>query len=225
MTLVIRKILGASQAEEIHKVTRRSARKATMRRKIVDAASRRLRVQGLEGATIANVLGDAGLTHGTFYAHFESKEALLAEAFITAAADTSERWIKGISDLPIERGVELLVNRNLGTAHLRNLRTGCPFVAAGAEVWRGSSELREAYEQSMLAVARKVSGALGKQNDIDLALAIHAICVGGLTMARSVLDEKLALRIMRACREFVLERLPAKRTGRSHRSRIIRGRR
>jgi TetR/AcrR family transcriptional repressor of nem operon len=190
-----------------------------MRRRIVDAASRKLRAEGLKGATIANVLGDAGLTHGTFYAHFESKEALLAEAFVTAAAQTSERWIKGVSDLPMKRGVGLLLTRNLGTAHLRNLETGCPFVAAGAEVWRGNSELRAAYQQSMLAVARKVASSLGNQGDMDLALAIHAICIGGLTMARSALDEKVALRIMRACRKLVLERLPPRKTDGSRRNR------
>src|SRR5271156_1513137 len=98
-------------------MTRRSEEKANTRKKILDAASRRFRLEGLEGATIANVLGDAGLTHGTFYAHFQSKEALLAEAFVVAAAETSQRWIKGVSGLPAKQRVGLLLARNLGTAH------------------------------------------------------------------------------------------------------------
>lgn len=195
-------------------MSKRSEEKSRTRTRILEAATRRFRVEGLEGATIANVLGDAGLTHGTFYAHFASKEALLAEAFVAAAAETSERWIKGVAALPAEHGVGLLLARNLGTAHLKNPEAGCPFVAAGAEVWRGSPELRQAYEQGMLAVARKVAGALGDEDDLDLALAIHAICIGGLTMARSVRDEKVALRVMRACRRFVIEALPAKERGR-----------
>ena len=189
------------------KMTRRAEEKSKTRRRIIKAATRRFRLEGLEGATISNVLGDAGLTHGTFYVHFRSKEALLAEAFVVAAAETSERWIKGLSKAASGERIETLVARNLGTAHLKNRETGCPFVAVGAEVWRGGHELREAYERGMLAVARKVAALLGNEDDIDLALAIHAICIGGLTMARSVPDEKVALRVMRACRRFVIERL------------------
>jgi TetR/AcrR family transcriptional repressor of nem operon len=188
-------------------MTRRAERKIETRGKIVDAATRRFRKEGLEGATIAKVLGDAGLTHGTFYAHFQSKEALLAEAFVVAAADTSERWIKGVSGLSTEQGLGLLLARGLGTAHLNHPESGCPFVAAGAEVWRGTAELRQAYQEGMLAVARKVADSLGNEDDIDQALAIHAICIGGLTMARSVASEKVALRVMRACRRFVLKRV------------------
>jgi TetR/AcrR family transcriptional repressor of nem operon len=200
-------------------MTKRSQQKIKTRTKILDAATRRFRIEGLEGATIAKVLGDAGLTHGTFYAHFRSKEALLAEAFVAAAAETSERWIKGVAELSPRQGVGLLLARGLGTAHLNNPETGCPFVAAGAEVWRGTDELREAYEQGMLAVARKVAGSLGNEQNLDQALAIHAICIGGLTMARSVADEKIALRVMRACRQFVLERLPLPKTDDSARNR------
>ena len=61
---------------------------------------------------------------------------------------------------------------------------------------------------SALAVASKVAESLGDEDDIDQALAIHAICTGGLTMARSVANEEVALRIMRACRQFVIKRLP-----------------
>ena len=200
-------------------MTKRSEEKAKTRGKILEAATRRFRLEGLEGATIANVLGDAGLTHGTFYVHFKSKEALLAEAFVVAAAETSERWIKGVADLPAKERVGLLLARNLGGAHLKNSQTACPFVAAGAEVWRGTAELREAYEQGMLAVARKVAASLGSEDDIDLALAIHAICIGGLTMARSVVDEKVAERVMRACRRFVLQRLPSKKDRSAQRER------
>src|SRR5258708_485376 len=150
-------------------MAKRSEEKVKTRAKILEAATRRFRLEGLQGATIANVLGDAGLTHGTFYAHFESKEALLAEAFVMAAAETSERWIKGVSDLSTKQGVGLLLARGLGTTHLKNPQTGCPFVAAGAEVWRGSDELRHAYEQGMLAVARKVAGSLGNEANIERA--------------------------------------------------------
>ena len=210
MSTVICNIAAVTIHNE-REMTRRAEEKTKTRRKIIEAATRRFRLEGLDGATISNVLGDAGLTHGTFYAHFRSKEALLAEAFVVAAAETSERWIRGLSKAPNAETIELLVARNLGTAHLKNRETGCPFVAAGAEVWRGSRELSEAYERGMLAVAHKIASLLGDKEDIDVALAIHAICIGGLTMARSVANERVALRVMRACRRFVLERLALKR--------------
>jgi TetR/AcrR family transcriptional repressor of nem operon len=189
-------------------MTKRAEQKMETRKKIVDSATRKFLTEGLEGATIAGVLGDAGLTHGTFYAHFKSKEAMLAEAFVAAAAETSERWIKGVSDLSTSQGIALLLARGLGAGHLHHPETGCPFVAAGAEVWRTHKDIRQAYEEGMLAVASKVAESLGDEDDIDQALAIHAICTGGLTMARSVANEEVALRIMRACRQFVIKRLP-----------------
>lgn len=191
-------------------LTKRAAEKRKTRAKIVDAARKRFLTEGVEGATIAKVLGDAGLTHGTFYAHFQSKDALLAEAFLAAAAETSERWIKGVGELSTNQGIGLLLARNLGPAHLQHPETGCPFVAAGAEIWRSHSDIRAAYEEGMMAVAGKVAGSLGGEPDLDQALALHAICIGGLTMARSVAHEDVALRILRACRQFVLKRLSAR---------------
>ena len=198
-----------NQNSEI-RLTKRAAQKRKTRTKIVDAARKRFLIEGVEGATIAKVLGDAGLTHGTFYAHFQSKEALLAEAFLAAAAETSERWIKGVDALSTNQGIGLLLARSLGPAHLHHPETGCPFVAAGSEVWRSHSDIRQAYEDGVMAVAEKVAGSLGVEPDIDQALAIHAMCIGGLTMARSVAHEDVALRILRACRQFVLKRLPAR---------------
>jgi TetR/AcrR family transcriptional regulator, transcriptional repressor for nem operon len=191
-------------------MTRRSEKKLETRNRIVDAAAKRFLAEGMEGATISKVLGDAGLTHGTFYAHFQSKEAMLAEAFLAAAADTSERWINGVSDLSTNQGIGLLLARALGTAHLKHPEQGCPFAAAGAEVWRGHADIRKGYEEGVLAVARKVTESLGDESEIDRALAIHAICTGGITMARSVANEEVALRILRACRQFVLMRLQPK---------------
>lgn len=185
---------------------KRSERKTETRRKIVNAAARRFLTDGLEGATIANVLGDAGLTHGTFYTHFQTKETMLEEAFVAAAAETSDRWIKGVADVSTVQGIVLLLGRALGRAHLRHPETGCPFVAAGAEVWRGTPGMRKAYQEGMLAVAHKVSESLCDTDGIDRALAIHAICTGGLTMARSCASEEVALRVLRACRQFVIER-------------------
>lgn len=186
-------------------MAKRADQKAQSRRRIVDAAAKRFLTDGLEGATIAAVLGDADLTHGAFYAHFRSKEAMLAEAFLAAAAEASDRWVKGISELPTNFGLSLLLARNLGPAHLHHPEIGCPFVAAGAEVWRSDGEIREAYQAGMLAVATKVAEALG-DGDTDRALAIHATCIGALTMARSVASEEVALRVMRACRQFLMRR-------------------
>lgn len=191
-------------------MTKRADQKRETRNRIVDAAAKRFLAEGMEGATISKVLGDAGLTHGTFYAHFQSKEAMLAEAFLTAAAETSERWISGISDLSTNHGIGLLLARALGTAHLKHPEQGCPFVAAGAEVWRSHPDIRKAYEEGILAVAGKIANSLGDESDIDRALAIHAICTGGITMARSVANEEVALRVLRACRQFVIKSLQPK---------------
>ena len=98
-------------------MTTRKQKKEESRKLIVDAAAQRFRREGLAGATIADILSDAGLTHGTFYAHFESKEALQAEAFRSAADETSDRWTQNIADLPLEGAVRLLLGRGLGQYH------------------------------------------------------------------------------------------------------------
>lgn len=92
----------------------RKQKKEESRKLIVDAAAQRFRREGLAGATIADILSDAALTHGTFYAHFDSKEALQAEAFRSAADETSDRWTQNIADLPLDGAVRLLLGRGLG---------------------------------------------------------------------------------------------------------------
>jgi len=79
-------------------MTSRTARKAESRRRILGAAARRLRAEGARGAAVADVMAEAGLTHGGFYAHFPSREALLAAALSEALRTGRERWFSGLDE-------------------------------------------------------------------------------------------------------------------------------
>src|ERR1700710_2692019 len=106
--------------------------------RIVDAAARALRRHGYEGVGVADVMKEAGLTHGGFYSHFESREAMLAEALVRAGRDSSVNMSEGIrarvarGNSPLRSFIEVY----LSDAHLSGAEQGCPVAALGSEMSR-----------------------------------------------------------------------------------------
>jgi TetR/AcrR family transcriptional regulator, transcriptional repressor for nem operon len=176
--------------------------------KILDAAARRLREEGLEGAAIVPVMRDAGLTHGAFYSHFSSKDDLAAAAFGHAITTGRAHWIK-----PSRReswGARLagLAKRYLTIAHRDDLSTSCGFATLSSDAAHASAAFRASYEHEL----RKSLGAIceegaddrstgnGTDDRLDDAIALMTICVGGMSLARAVVDPKLSARILRVAR-------------------------
>src|SRR3954467_11321554 len=98
MTTIIYNVKGRKGREIRMKVTREEA--ARNRERIVEAAARRFRERGFEGIGVADLMKEAGLTHGGFYGHFESKEQLMAEALASAMARSRQRWAKRAAGSP-----------------------------------------------------------------------------------------------------------------------------
>src|SRR3982750_311132 len=96
------------------------SRKEATHERIVDAASRAIRRSGYAGTGVADIMKDAGLTHGGFYAHFDSREAILAEAADRAGADTIAVLQRAIEGAPPERAFQALVEAYLSRAHVEN---------------------------------------------------------------------------------------------------------
>src|SRR5262245_20121520 len=123
-----------------------TARKAETRERILRAAARAIRKHGYEGVGVAEVMKDAGLTHGGFYAHFKSRDALLAAAAEQAGAESNERLSRAIASA--KRGEELtaLVDTYLSERHLTapEQGLGCAIAAAGSEIPRQEAEVRRA---------------------------------------------------------------------------------
>ena len=165
------------------------------------------RRKGYAGAGVDAVMGEAGLTHGGFYAHFDGKEALFAETVTRALGRTVEILEKEAGDREGVAWLRVAVRRYLSRPHLEAVEEGCPMPALVSELGRAGDAPREAFEARMLTlladVAKKVPPGPGLEPD-DRALATVALCVGGISMARAVKDPALADRILAACRKLAV---------------------
>src|ERR1700760_2913082 len=110
--------------------------------RIVRKASVRLREKGAHGIGVADLMKEAGLTHGGFYAHFDSREALLIESFIYASKRSLEYWRKFIDQTPSNRRLASIVDTYLTSLHRDNPGHGCAIAALGAEIARESPKTR-----------------------------------------------------------------------------------
>jgi TetR/AcrR family transcriptional repressor of nem operon len=188
-------------------------RKQATRRKILDAALVVFRRAGYEGAGVDAVMAEAGLTAGGFYAHFQSKEALFAEAFVGALKNA--RLIRGLDDAEAtgpER-IRKIVGKYLSPAHRRFVTKGCPMPPLVGELARQGEPVRRDFQ----AVLEEIAGVLaphlpGDDETVreDHALSILATLIGGLALSRAVADDATGDRILAACRTFIEESLTGK---------------
>lgn len=187
-------------------MTLRAELKQASLQRILDAAAARLRAEGLSGAAIAPVMGDAGLTHGAFYAHFASKEDLAAAALRHALKDNRRRWTTPRDGEKWRARLARLAARYLTPAHRDDPAHGCAFAATASEAGRGSMAFRQAFEAEMMKSLRAICGQDPDENvsvdqaRFDAAAALLALCVGGMTLARAAADPQTADRILAACR-------------------------
>lgn len=181
--------------------------KAETRRRILDAAARLFRESGYDGVGVDAIMSEAGMTAGGFYAHFDSKEALFAEAMTTALGpDRGLRAIKGNTVGTVDPLVGL-IKGYLSRTHRDNVSSGCPLPALTSDVSRKSDATRESYELEFLRFLSEIENLLSESSSSsrDQALAIIAQCVGGLMLSRAVKNEKLSDQILRSCRVAALK--------------------
>jgi TetR/AcrR family transcriptional repressor of nem operon len=176
--------------------------KEETRAKILRAAARVFRRDGYNAAGVDKVMEEAGLTAGGFYAHFGSKEALLAETLATAAAEAGMPLDKGLDGVAGRARLEGFVESYLSPAHLHSTEDGCPLPALVSEVARTGGPVKASFEAIVLDLTARLQGHAGDDLSEDRALAILALCVGALGVARSVQDEALGDRILAACRDL-----------------------
>jgi TetR/AcrR family transcriptional regulator, transcriptional repressor for nem operon len=181
------------------KVSREEA--ARNRERIVEAAARRFRERGFEGVGVAEVMKDAGLTHGGFYGHFGSKEDLMAEACAYASERSRALWARRAAQAPGDP-LEALARLYLTTAHRDDPGRGCVVAALAADAARQGPGVRraatEGLRKSFEFLARLVPGrgAMKRQR----AIATYASWVGAMVLARAVDDEALSREILEAVR-------------------------
>jgi AcrR family transcriptional regulator len=173
----------------------RSSTKEASHERIVDAAARAIRRSGYNGTGVADIMKEAGLTHGAFYAHFASREAMLAEAADCAGAQSNAAAAKIISAVPADQALRALMETYLSRAHVEAIETGCPVSALGSEMPRQSPEVRRAatlrIKEMIDLVARQLPD-WGQPTAHERALAMVASMVGTLILARAVDDSALS---------------------------------
>jgi TetR/AcrR family transcriptional regulator, transcriptional repressor for nem operon len=175
--------------------------KPETRRRIIAGAARRFRDRGYGPASVADIMRDAGLTHGGFYAHFGSKEELFAEA-IAHAADEALTPRTAAGGRRGREPLEALVSRYLNEPHWADRAGGCPLAALGGDVARGGDLPRESYGAAMAAFADALAARLDgpDQSRQETAQAVMSMCVGALVLARAGLDRRDARTLFAACR-------------------------
>ena len=182
------------------------SRKEISHERIVAAAARAIRRGGFQGVGVADIMKEAGLTHGGFYAHFSSRDALLAEALERAGQDTAARTrddratrqSRGASPL------RALVEGYLSDRHLGDIETGCPVAALASEMPRQSAEVRQASAQRVRGLVAAVRRALPKDAPADSGPAIASQLVGALQLARALGDNAEGQALLKASRRALL---------------------
>jgi len=177
--------------------------------RIVKKASVRLREKGAHGIGVADLMKDAGLTHGGFYAHFDSREALVIEAFTHAMDRSTERWRKLAELTTPEKRLAMIVNTYLTPLHRDDPGHGCAIPALGAEIARESLKTRRVFagrlEQMIDMLAKQIQGVPRKAARKQAVSAI-ATMMGTLVMARIAGSGEFSEEILGAGREALLDR-------------------
>jgi TetR/AcrR family transcriptional repressor of nem operon len=181
--------------------------KEKTRAKILESAATVFRRQGYHATGVDKVMEEAGLTAGGFYAHFPSKDALLAEAFEHIAAKGSSTLERGLEDASDREWVREIVDRYLNDSHRRRPETGCPIPSLAPEVGRAGKAPRQAFERLVGSLIAKIAAHLPPEDAEERAIAITALCVGGMALARAVHDPGYSDRILAACRDFAHDAL------------------
>ncbi len=161
--------------------------KQATRRRIIEAAGRRLKRDGIDGSGVAALMADAGLTNGAFYAHFDSKEDLVASAVADQLREQRETF-RGQS-------LEEIVRGYLSIEHRNNTEGGCPSAALLDEIARSSDAVKRAYTDGQVAIIDDAAARSMPDNPESVlaqTLGVFALMVGTLQVSRALADQRLA---------------------------------
>ena len=166
--------------------------KQATRQRIVEAAGRRFKQDGIDGAGVATVMSDAGLTNGAFYAHFASKEDLVANVL----ADQLRNQRQSLGSEPSDRpGLEAFVRSYLSPDHRDQCADGCPSAALLDEIARRPAATRQVFTDELMGVIDDIASRLGPK-DAEVArkdaLTVFGLMIGTLQLARALTDRELS---------------------------------
>jgi TetR/AcrR family transcriptional repressor of nem operon len=179
--------------------------KQATRKRVLDAAGRRFKQDGIDGAGVAALMSDAGLTNGAFYAHFASKEDLVADVL----ADQLRMQRDAFGDLPAGRaGLEAFVRLYLSPEHRDRCADGCPSAALLDEIARRPAATRQAFTDELIGVIDDIAARLDPADPEAArtdALTLFGLMVGTLQLARALTDRELSDQLLARGTETALK--------------------
>jgi len=184
------------------------SKKEESRERILRAAARAIRKHGYEGVGVADVMKEAGLTHGGFYAHFASRDELLAAAVEQAGAESTEALSRVVARAKPGEELMALVDWYLDDRHVEShvQGLGCSIAAAGTEVPRQPAEVRHAASRRIkefIGLLERQFPQWGRREAHEKAMAVVASLVGAVLLARAVDEPQLSRSIRKAAREAI----------------------
>jgi len=169
----------------------RARRKAASRERILKAAARIIREEGMAGAGVAEVMQAAGLTHGAFYSHFRDKDAMLTAALELATAHR-DNWLNGADELPESAWIEKIARLYLSEAHRDAPGDGCPYPVLAGEMAHANARLKDAFEREIQTTVGRMEDRLSDEGFMtarDRAFGLLALFVGAMVLSRAGSDE------------------------------------
>jgi TetR/AcrR family transcriptional regulator, transcriptional repressor for nem operon len=177
--------------------------KVRTRKRILERASCGLRRKGANGLGVAALMKLAGLTHGGFYSHFASRDALVEEAFATAMDNTAYRWKQLATKMPVEKRFDTIVAGYLSARHRDDQAHGCALPALAADIGRSTKKTRRTFASKLEAMIEVVALQLpDKSPELARQIATSAIAtmMGSIVLARAAGRDRLSDEILQAGR-------------------------
>jgi TetR/AcrR family transcriptional repressor of nem operon len=174
--------------------------------RIVDAAARAIRRSGYDGTGVADIMKDAGLTHGGFYAHFPSREAMLAEAADRAGGESVALMERVATTVPPRQALRAMLQAYLSKEHFASVENGCAVAALGSEMPRQAPQVRRAATRrikEMIDLVGRQFADWGQPRAHKRAMVTIATAVGALVLARAVDDPKLSDALRAAALDYL----------------------
>jgi TetR/AcrR family transcriptional repressor of nem operon len=183
--------------------------RATIRKNIVDSARKLFNRHGFEGVSLNQIMAGAGLTHGGFYSYFKSKSDLYAE--VLGCFFTDPQWKscwEGVHvDLSSTDVGPQVVRAYLSRQHFEDVENSCPMIALPTDVARSGVSARRAFETVFKAMVSVLERSLGQncRRRRTTAQSIAALAIGGMVVARTLVDRSLADQLRTACATVALD--------------------
>ncbi|MCW8092933.1 TetR/AcrR family transcriptional regulator [Alteromonas sp. ASW11-130] len=186
-----------------------SEHKLKTRARIVESARIMFNRHGFVKVSIDDIMAEAGLTRGGFYNHFSSKEELYAEAISSFLLGVGKEW-QNSANVAITNGgsaaVKAMISAYLSVEHLTEIDRQCPMIALPSDVGRARPEVKKAYQKLLETMTNLFSNNLPEKvkKPQETALAMSALCVGGMVLARTLDDKELSRKVTEASKYFAM---------------------